>query len=56
MAPMRSTLASIDEFKEFNPPVEKLVRDQQKLVAGYVSDAERALQAIEELHATRARV
>ncbi len=35
--------ASIDEFKEFNPPVEKLVRDQQKLVAGYVADAERKL-------------
>ncbi len=40
--------ASIDEFKEFNPPVEKLVRDQQKLVAGYVSDAERKLQEADQ--------
>ncbi|PAP76481.1 preprotein translocase subunit SecA [Rubrivirga marina] len=36
--------ASIDEFKEFNPAVEKLVRDQQRIVAGYVSDAERKLK------------
>ena len=43
--------ASIDEFKEFNPPVEKLVRDQQRLVAGYVSDAERALKAADEAEA-----
>ena len=37
--------ASVDEFGEFNPAVERMVRDQQKLVAGYVADAERDLQA-----------
>ncbi|WP_412060777.1 SEC-C metal-binding domain-containing protein [Rubrivirga sp. IMCC45206] len=44
--------ASIDEFKEFQPPVDKLVRDQQKLVAGYVSDAERKLKEAEALEET----
>ena len=43
--------ASVDEFKEFNPFVEKLVRDQQKLVAGYVADAERDLKAADEAEA-----
>ena len=43
--------ASIDEYKEFQPPVEKLVRDQQKLVAGYVADAERLLQEADALEA-----
>ncbi|MGB3541906.1 MAG: SEC-C metal-binding domain-containing protein [Rubrivirga sp.] len=43
--------ASIDEFKEFNPAVERLVRDQQKLVAGYVSDAERKLREADNLEA-----
>ncbi|OZC02955.1 SEC-C metal-binding domain-containing protein [Rubricoccus marinus] len=32
-----------DEYQEFNPYVERLVRDQQKLVAGYVMEAERKL-------------
>ncbi len=36
--------ADTDEYNEFNPPVERLVRDQQKLVAGYVSEAETKLQ------------
>ena len=43
--------ASVDEFKEFNPFVEKLVRDQQKLVAGYVADAERDLAAADAAEA-----
>ncbi|HLT46542.1 MAG TPA: preprotein translocase subunit SecA [Rubricoccaceae bacterium] len=33
-----------DRFQELNPPVEKLVYSQQKLVAGYVADAERLLK------------
>ena len=37
-----------DEYKEFQPPVERLIRSQQKLVAGYVSDAERKLRAADE--------
>ncbi len=41
--------ASIDEFKEFQPSVERIVRDQQKLVAGYVSDAERKLAEADQL-------
>ena len=35
--------ADTDEYKEFQPPVERLVRDQQKLVAEYVAEAERKL-------------
>ena len=38
----------VDEYKEFQPPVERLIRSQQKLVAGYVSDAERKLRAADE--------
>ena len=36
--------ADTDEYKEFQPPVERLVRDQQKLVAEYVAEGERKLQ------------
>ena len=43
--------SSVDEYGEFQPPVERLVRDQQKLVAGYVSDAERKLRAADEAEA-----
>ncbi len=43
--------ASVDEFGEFNPSVERMVRDQQKIVAGYVADAERALKAADEAEA-----
>ena len=41
----------VDEYKEFQPPVERLIRSQQKLVAGYVSDAERKLRAADEAEA-----
>ncbi len=43
--------ASVDEFGEFQPPIERMVRDQQKLVAGYVSDAERKLLEADNLEA-----
>src|SRR5690606_29136814 len=33
-----------DRFQELNPPVEKLVYSQQKIVAGFVNDAERLLK------------
>ena len=33
-----------DEFDLFNPPVERLVRDQQRIVAAFLSDAERLLR------------
>ena len=35
--------SDVDQYREFNPYVERLVRDQQKLVAGYVAEAERKL-------------
>ncbi|MDT0630376.1 preprotein translocase subunit SecA [Rubrivirga litoralis] len=43
--------SDVDEYKEFQPPVERLIRAQQKLVAGYVSDAERKLKAADEAEA-----
>ena len=39
--------ADTDEYNEFNPPVERLVRDQQKIVASYVSEAEQKLKEAE---------
>ena len=36
------------QFEEFKPPVEKLVYSQQKLVAGYVTEAERKLKERDE--------
>ncbi|MFN3598041.1 MAG: preprotein translocase subunit SecA, partial [Rubricoccaceae bacterium] len=35
--------ASTDEYAQFNPLVERLVREQQRIVAGFVSEAERLL-------------
>ena len=43
--------ADTDEYNEFNPFVERIVRDQQKLVAGYVSEAEQKLQAADAAEA-----
>ena len=43
--------ADTDEYNEFQPPVEKMVRDQQKLVAGYVAEGERKLQEAEAAEA-----
>ena len=43
--------ADTDEYNEFNPPVERLVRDQQKLVAGFVSEGETQLRAAEAAEA-----
>ena len=40
-----------DEYNTFQPPVERLVREQQKLVARYVSEAERDLKAADEAEA-----
>ena len=40
-----------DEYGVFEPPVGKMVREQQKLVAGFVSDAERALGAADAAEA-----
>ena len=40
-----------DRFKELNPHVEKLVYSQQKVVAGFVSDAERLLKERDEAEA-----
>ncbi|MEM0961905.1 MAG: preprotein translocase subunit SecA [Bacteroidota bacterium] len=47
-----------DEYNDFQPSVDKLVRDQQRLVAGYVSEAERKLKeadAVEEADKKAAR-
>ncbi len=41
--------ADTDEYNEFNPPIERLIRDQQKIVAGYVAEAEQKLQAADEV-------
>jgi preprotein translocase subunit SecA len=43
--------ADTDEYKEFQPSVERLVRDQQKLVAEYVAEGERKLKAADEAEA-----
>ncbi|MEM1118083.1 MAG: preprotein translocase subunit SecA, partial [Bacteroidota bacterium] len=43
--------ADTDEYNEFNPFVERLVRDQQKLVAGYVAEAEQKLKAADAAEA-----
>ena len=40
-----------DEFQQFNPAVGALVRDQQRLVARYVSEAEANLRKADELEA-----
>ena len=40
-----------DEFQQFNPAVERIVRDQQRLVARYVSEAETNLRRADELEA-----
>ncbi len=41
-----------DEYREFNPYMERLIRDQQKLVAGYVMEAERKLSEADALEAS----
>lgn len=43
--------ADTDEYKEFQPAVERLVRDQQKLVAEFVAEGERKLAEAETAEA-----
>lgn len=43
--------SDVDQYREFKPFVERLVRDQQKKVAAYVSDAEKKLEEADKLEA-----